>query len=148
MQENLSQNNDTSSGNTTSWAADVNKTLQLGEEFVGFVTGVVDLARIEALLAIRTLPNIMMLWLMMMPIMLLTWCAFSVLMAWVVFSASQQIGLGLLTFFLQQVVLLLVCRLLYVKYRMRMTLPYTRAQIDNFVRSIQHGFSGRGETKE
>lgn len=147
-QDNSSKKNNASPDNTTSWEADVKQTLQLGEEFVGFIAGVVDLARVEALLAIRTLPNIMMLWLLMMPIMLLTWCAFSVLMAWIVFEASQQIGLGMLIFFLQQVLLLFVCRLLYVKYRKRMTLPYTRAQIDNFVRSTQHGFSSRGETKE
>jgi uncharacterized membrane protein YqjE len=140
--------NNASPLSSASWAADVEQTLQLGEQLVGFIGGVVDLARVEALLAIRTFPKLIMLWLLMMPVMLLTWCAFSVLMAWAVFAASGQIGLGMLTFFLQQVLLLLVCRWLFVKYRTRMTLPCTRLQIDNFVRSMQDGFNSRDKTKE
>lgn len=133
---------------TASWASEVEQTIQLGEQLVGFLSGVVDLARVEALLAIRTLPKLIMLWLLIMPIMLLTWCAFSALTSWAVFAASEQVGLGMLMFFLQQVLLLLICRWLYVKYRTRMTLPYTRAQIDNFVRSTQNGFNSRSKTKE
>lgn len=130
------------------WEADVAHTLQLGEQLVGFVGGVVDLARVEALLAVRTLPKLMMLWLLMIPIILLTWCAFSALMAWSIAAASEQIGLGMLAFFLLQVLLLLVCRWLYVKYRARMTFPYTRAQVDNFVRSTQHELNHRSKAKE
>ena len=130
------------------WENDVAQTLQLGEQLVGFVGGVVDLARVEALLTVRTLPKLMMLWLMMMPIILLTWCAFSALMAWSVVAASGQVGLGMLTFFLLQVLLLFVCRWLFVKYRTRMTFPYTRAQIDQFVRSTQNEFDRCSKTKE
>ncbi len=133
---------------TDRWNTDIEQTLQLGQQFVSVIGGIVDLARVEALLAVRTLPKIMMLWLLMMPIMLLTWCAFSALMAWTVFAASGQVGLGMLTFFLQQVFLLLVCRWLFVKYRERISMPYTRAQIDEFLRSTQHGFNSSSETKE
>jgi hypothetical protein len=66
---------------SANWITDIEQTLQLGEQFVGAVGGIVDLARMEALLAIRALPKLLMLWLLIMPIMLLTWCAFSVLMA-------------------------------------------------------------------
>lgn len=140
--------NDASPNAATSWVTDIEQTLQLGEQIVGAMSGIVDLARAEALLAFRTLPKLMMLWLLIMPIILLTWCAFSALLAWSVYAASEEVGLGMLTFFLQQVVLLLICRWLYVKYRTRMTLPYTRAQIDNFVRSTQDGFKGGNQTKE
>lgn len=139
---------DVSEKKPASWSADVEQTLQLGEQFVGVIGGIVDLARVEALLAVRTLPKVMMLWLLMMPIMLLTWCAFSALVAWAVFSLSGQVGLGMLTFFLQQTLLLLVCRWLFVKYRKLMGMPYTRAQIDEFLRSTQHGFSHSSETKK
>ncbi|HCS62921.1 MAG TPA: hypothetical protein DIW64_01910 [Cellvibrio sp.] len=139
---------DDGSKKTASWSSDIEQTLLLGEQFVGVIGGIVDLARVEALLAVRTLPKIMMLWLLMMPIMLLTWCAFSALLAWSVFAASGHVGLGMLTFFLQQVLLLLVCRWLFVKYRKRMSMPYTRAQIDDFLRSAQHGFNRSSETKE
>jgi|GEM_PF-2647044 len=136
------------SSSSMSWSSDIEETLRLGDQIVNHVTGIIDLARVEALLAMRTLPKMIMLWLLLMPIMLLTWCAFCVLVSWSVFSASTQIGLGLLTFFLLQVFLLLVCRWLYIKYRNSMTLPYTRAHIDNFVRSAKDGLSNRSETKE
>lgn len=139
---------DAGSKKTGGWNTDIEQTLQLGEQFIGVIGGIVDLARVEALLAVRTLPKIMMLWLLMMPIMLLTWCAFSALMAWSLFAATGELGLGMLTFFLQQVLLLLVCRWLFVKYRKRISMPYTRAQIDEFLRSTQHGFSRSSETKE
>jgi uncharacterized membrane protein YqjE len=131
-----------------SWMTEIEQTLQLGEQFVGAIGGIVDLARVEALLAIRTLPKLLMLWLLIMPVILLTWCAFSALVAWSVFAASEEVGLGMLTFFLQQIVLLLTCRWLYLKYRTRMTLPYTRVQVDNFVRSTQDGFKSTSKTKE
>lgn len=134
--------------NAANWLTDMEQTLQLGDQFVGFAVGVIDLARIEALLAIKTLPKLLMLWLMMMPIILLTWCAFSALAAWSIYAASDEIGLGILMLFLLQVLLLLSCRWLFIKYRQRMTLPYTRAQIDGFIRSNSDGFSDRGETKE
>jgi len=139
---------DASPTTSASWAANVEQTLQLGEQLMGLVGGVVDLARVEALIAIRTLPKLMMLWLLIMPIMLLTWCALCALIAWSAFAASGQVGLGILTFFLQQVLLLLVCRWLFVRYRTRMTLPHTRAQIDELVRSVHYGFNSRSETKE
>lgn len=131
-----------------SWNKDIDQTLRLGEQVVGVVGGIVDLARVEALLAVRTLPKIMMVWMLMIPTMLLTWCAFSALLAWSVFAVSGQVGLGMLTFFLQQVLLLLVCRWLFMKYRKRISMPYTRAQINEFLRSAKHGFSRSSETKE
>ncbi|EIK45299.1 hypothetical protein O59_001977 [Cellvibrio sp. BR] len=144
-QERVSPSSDQPAAN---WEADVAQTVQLGEQLIGFAGGVIDLARTEALLAVHTLPKVMMLWLIMMPIILLTWCSFSALVAWSVVALSEQLGLGMLTFFLLQVLLLFVCRWLFVKYRARMTFPYTRAHIDNFVRSTKNEFSRRSETKE
>lgn len=132
----------------SSWQKDVEQTLQLGQHFVGVIGGIVDLARVEAELAIRTFPKVLMLWLLMMPIMLLAWCAFSALIAWSVYAASGEVGAGMLAFFALQVLLLLTCRWLYVKYQKCMTLPYTRAQIDSFVRRAQHEFKSEIKTKE
>ncbi|WP_049629623.1 hypothetical protein [Cellvibrio sp. pealriver] len=128
--------------------SDIAQTIGLGEQFIGVIGGIFDLARTEALLAIRTLPKLIMLWLLMMPIILLTWCAFSALVAWTVVASSNQIGFGLFTFFLLQVLLLSGCRWLFVKYRERMAFPYTREQINDFVRSVHHEFNRRDKTKE
>lgn len=132
----------------TGIAADIEQTLQLGEQFLSFFTGAIDLARIETMLALRTVPRVLMLWLLMMPVILLAWCSFSALTAWAVYAISDELGLGIFMFFLQQMLLLLVCRLLFLKYRQRMTLPYTRAQIDTFLRSMNHEFSRSGEAKK
>ena len=140
-----SDENITASENITT---SVEQTLQLGEQLMGFAAGVVDLARTEISLAVRTLPNLLMIWVIMMPIMLLTWGAFTVLVAWIVYDASQHTGLGLLVFFLQQVLLLVACRWLYLRYSVRMTLPYTRAHIVDFVRGMQNGPDGRSEAKK
>jgi len=127
---------------------DFEKTLLLGEQITCVMGSIVDLARAELLLALQTLPKLMMLWLMMMPIALLSWCSLSVLFAWFVYAASAQIGLGVLVFSLLQVLLLLICRWLFVRYRTRMTLPYTRAQVDDFVRSVKNELSSQSRTKE
>lgn len=132
----------------SSWEADVAQTLKLGEQLMDFAGGVMDLARAEALLAVSSLPKLLMLWLIMMPIILLTWCSFSVLIAWGAVALSGESGVGVLTFFLLQVLLLLTCRLLFVKYRRRMTFPHTRAQIDSFIQGAKNELKCRSETKE
>lgn len=138
----------TRSGPSTGWEADVVQTLKLGEQLMDFAGGVMDLARAEALLAVSSLPKLLMLWLIMMPIILLTWCSFSVLIAWGAVALSGESGVGVLTFFLLQVLLLLTCRLLFVKYRRRMTFPHTRAQIDSFIQGAKNELKCRSETKE
>jgi len=127
---------------------DIQQTVKLGEEFVTFLGGIIDLARMEALLAVRTFPKVLMLWLLMMPVILLTWVSFSVFAGWGVYALSGELGWGIFTVFFQQLLLLLVCRWLFIKYRERMTLPNTRVQVDNFVRSVKHGFSHQSKTEK
>jgi len=136
------------SGDNNGLAADVEQAVRLGEQIIGFLTGTLDLARLEMMLAVRTVPRLVMVWLLMMPVILLAWCSFSALTAWAVFEVSEEVGLGIFTFFLQQLLLLLSCRWLFVKYRQRMTLPYTRAQIDTLMRSVRHGVNSSSETKK
>ncbi len=140
--------NSATQGGSSNWETDVAQTLKLGEQLVDFAGGVVDLARAEALLALNSLPKVVMLWLIMMPVILLTWCSFSVLIAWGAVALSGELGLGILMFFLLQALLLVICRLLFVKYRRRMTFPCTRAQIDNFIQEAKYEFKCRSETKK
>lgn len=140
--------NSESQGRDSNWQRDVNQTIQLGQQFVGLIGGIIDLARVEMELAIRTFPKVLMLWLLMMPIILLTWCAFSALIAWAVYAVSEELGAGMLVFFILQILLLFSCRWMYAKYRKSMTLPYTRAHIDNLVRRAQHEFNGGSKAKK
>ncbi|WP_039917775.1 hypothetical protein [Cellvibrio mixtus] len=127
---------------------DLEKTLLLGEQILGLVNDVVDLARMEALLAIKSAPKVLMLWFLMMPIILLTWCSFSAWVAWMLYSINEQPGVGLFAFFLQQLLLLIVCRWFYAKNRLRMTLPYTRAHIDKFMKGFADGSGRSSEAKK
>lgn len=135
-------------GRDSNWQHDLDQTIQLGQQFVSVIGGIIDLARVEAELAIRTFPKVLMLWLLMMPIILLTWCAFSALIAWAVYAASGEVGAGMLVFFVLQALLLLTCRWLYTRYRKTMTLPYTREHIDRLVRRAQHEFNGGSKAKK
>ena len=116
--------------------SELNKTIQLGQQLLGFATDITDLARMEALLAVQSIPRLLMLWLIMMPVILLTWCSLTALIAWAMFSITDQVGVGLFSFFLQQVLLLLACYLLYTKYKKRMTMPYTRKHWRNFIKEF------------
>ncbi len=129
-------------------SGDLEKTLLLGEQILGLVSDVVDLARMETLLAIKSAPRVLMLWFLMMPIILLTWCSFSAWVAWMLYSLDERPGVGLFAFFLQQLLLLIVCRWVYTKNRLRMTLPYTRAHIDKFMKGFADGSGRSSEVKK
>ena len=129
-------------------ADNVKDMLTLGEQVIGVVNDLADLVRMETMLAIRSIPRLLMLWFLMMPVLLLTWCSFSVLVSWMLYAVTQQPAFGFFAFFLQQLLLLFVCRWFYTKYQMRMTLPYTRKHIDKFMRGFNNGSPGSGETKK
>tara|TARA_R100000656_G_scaffold43761_2_gene36122 strand:- start:966 stop:1442 length:477 start_codon:yes stop_codon:yes gene_type:complete len=130
------------------WVDDLEQTLILGKQFSKFAVDLMDLAGAEMLLAVKSFPKLIMLWLLMMPIILLSWCAFSGLIAWLVFALSAHTGLSLFAVFLLQILLLISCRWLFFQYRKRMTLPYTRNQIASFVRSINNEFNDRNSTEK
>lgn len=117
---------------------EMEKTLRLGKEVMGFIVDLTDMARMEATLAVKSLPRLLMLWFIMMPIILLAWCSFSVVVAWGVYSITSQTGAGLLTFFFQQLLLLFICRGLYVKCKKRMTMPYTREHLTKMMKGFAH----------
>lgn len=127
---------------------ELENSLQLGEHMLACLTGLIDLARTELQLAIQSIPKLMMMWLLMMPILLLTWCSFSVLVAWIVYDMSDGLGFGLFVFFLLQLLLLLVCRLFYKKYCARMTLPITREHVNAFMRTLNYGSSNASKVEK
>ena len=110
-------------------AGELAQTAALGRRIVDFFLSSMDLAGLEIRLAVQTLPKLILIILLMVPLLLLVWCSFSVLIAWCVFTLTAQMGLGLLAFFVLQVGLFLICRSFFNKYCSRMTLPNTRAQI-------------------
>lgn len=132
----------------SAWSTKIEEMMQLGDQFVKFAAGLVDLARLEASLALRSLPKVIALGLMMIPILTLTWVGFSALVSWGIYELSDILGLAFLTFFVLQVLLLVVCYKLIAKYRKHLGMSYTRAQITNFMRSNSNEFGNGSETKE
>ena len=146
--ESIALKNTNSVGESSRWESDVEKTVQLGEQFVGVLGGVVDLARMETLLAVRTVPKFIVLWLLIVPIVFLAWCAFSTLMSWAIFSVSEQIGLALLTFLLLQIVLLLICWWTFERFKKHMSFQYTRSHIASIMQGVKDEFNAVDKTKE
>lgn len=130
------------------WETDVVQTLELGKQFLHVGAEIIGLARAEAQLSVRTFPKLLAVWLLMLPVIVLTWCSFSLLLSWVVAATSNEIGFGIFTFFLLQVLLLLMCYWLTVRYRSRIGFPYTRTQIKDFIRSTQHEVDRGDKTAE
>lgn len=128
--------------------SDLERTLLFGEQFLGFIRDITDLARMEALLAVKSFPKLMMLWLLMMPVILLTWCSFSVMIAWAVYSVFNSPGFGVVTFFVMQLLLLIVCRWRYVIYRERLKLPYTRRHLGKFIRGFSDEPANKAHTEK
>lgn len=128
----------TSPDNDPPIPSEMEKTIRLGKEVLGFAVDLTDIARMEATLAVKSLPRLLMLWFIMMPIILLAWCSLSVVVAWAVYSMTDELGAGLITFFFQQMLLLFICRGLYVKCKKRMTMPYTREHVSKMMRGFAH----------
>lgn len=127
---------------------ELENTLSLGQQIIDCALGLADLARAELQLAIHSLPRLLMLWLITMPILLMTWCSFSVLIAWCIYDFSKVAVMGFLVFFLMQLFLLLMCNWLYRKYRARMMLPNTSAQIRDLIQVLNYGSTNKGEAEK
>jgi hypothetical protein len=136
------------SGNDSGFNKELEKSLRLGEQVVGFITDVTDVAGMEAALAAKSIPRLIMLWFLIKPAILLSWCSFSVMIAWFAYSASDLVGVGLFAFFLLQLLLLLVCYRLYAKHKVRMTFPYTREHLGRFMRGFNDESSNSAGNKK
>jgi uncharacterized membrane protein YqjE len=98
---------------------------------------IIRLAIAEISLAKEDLGRLIISSLLMIPLAVLTWIAFTLLAAWQVYALSASVGLGLLTFAAIQLfaVLLLLNRIKV--YRRSLTLPATRTQILSIIDEIR-----------
>lgn len=98
---------------------------------------IIRLAIAEISLAKEDLGRLIISSLLMIPLAVLTWIAFTLLAAWQVYALSASLGLGLLTFAAIQLfaVLLLLNRIKV--YRRSLTLPATRTQILSIIDEIR-----------
>jgi len=88
-----------------------------------------QLAAAEMRLAASDLRRYFLLSLLMLPVMLLAWIGFSVLLAWLAYNFSTYPAAGFGTFFLLQLLVLFYMRKLLARYRSSLSLPVTRRQL-------------------
>ena len=94
-------------------------------------TSLLRLARAEMMLAATGMPQLIALWLLMVPLILLAWVGFSVLVGWLAWYFSAQVWVGLLAFVLLQ---LLCCYLVFrriARIQEEVLFPATRRQLQD-----------------
>ena len=95
------------------------------------------LLQLELSLALGSAKRIMILALAILPLLLLTWIAFSCLIAWLVYQYSHSQGWGIFAFLMVQLLALYLIRLAWKHYQKDLSLPLTRQHMQNFYRSIK-----------
>lgn len=138
----------TSAGDVPANSNELHKTIELGRQVAGFVVDLADIARMEAMLAAKVMPRVLLLWLAMVPIILLAWCSFAACIGWAVYSLTESLGAGLFVFFLQQMLLLLLCHLLQRKSKAQMAMPYTRNHLNNFLKGFSNEAGDQASAKK
>lgn len=97
------------------------------------------LAIAEIGLAAGDMGRCVVLALLALPIMLLAWIGFCVLVSWYAYSLSGYPGAGFAAFFLLQVATLLMIKWLLSKYRRSFGLPETRKQLRGLFEDAGYG---------
>ncbi len=97
------------------------------------------LIRLELVLALQSLPRILALALALLPLAGLTWISLSLLLAWLAYAASGVVAVGLLTLFVLQLGLLILCYSRLKALRAQSTFPETRQQWRLFLANLNSG---------
>jgi len=114
--------------------------VKIGEQLLGCLTGIAELARLETLLAVKSLPRAVALWLLILPLVLLTWLSFSLLLSWIAYDLLMDALWGFVVFFGLQCIALGSCYFVLQAYKHRMSLPHTRKHVASTIRSVQYEF--------
>jgi hypothetical protein len=86
------------------------------------------LLRLEARLAVGDAGRLVAVLALMLPLALLAWVGLSVLLAWLVFSGSGSVALGITGFLAVQVVAMLLLALAARRFQRSLSFPATRRQ--------------------
>jgi len=100
---------------------------------------VLKLALLELRLALGDGRRLVLLGLLMLPVVMLAWFSFSVLLAWLAYQYGQSVTFGLCAFLAAQLVALGAMWQLRLKYRKSLSLPATRRHLNAFVEGARHG---------
>lgn len=94
---------------------------------------ILELLLLEVQLAISDSKRLVVLALLFVPLLMLTWLGFSVLLAWLVYLLNTSVTQGLLAFLIIQVLSLGAIVMGWNHYKRSLTLPLTRQHIRRIV---------------
>jgi len=95
-----------------------------------------DIARLlvlELRLAVGDSGRLLLLAVLSLPLLLLAWTGFAVLVSWLVYQYDASVTMALLAFLLLQLSALAVIHVLIRQYRKSLSLPLTRHHIQSFL---------------
>ncbi|MEQ8406910.1 MAG: hypothetical protein RKH07_01370 [Gammaproteobacteria bacterium] len=102
------------------------------------------LAIAEVRLALSDFRRSLVLGLVAIQVMLLAWAGFCAFIAWSIYLASGYTIIGIATFLLLQVIMLVVIRLLQKRLHKSMRLPETRRQLQSILEDFGYGQGSTG----
>lgn len=100
-----------------------------------------QLALLELRLAFADSKRLLLLGLAMVPVIVLVWVGFTVLLAWLAYQQSHSVTLGLCVFLAQQLLALMIMVRACKVYSRSLSLPATRSHIQAFVEGSRRGAS-------
>lgn len=124
------------------------ETLALGQQGLAFLGQLGDLFRLEAMLAIQSLPKLVMFWLMILPVTVITWIDFAVMVSWAVYAWLLWPLAGFATFFALNLLLLGLFHWGMRRYKKRMSFKETRTQLRTTLGGLRDEISKASQTKE
>ena len=101
-----------------------------------YIIALADLAKAELVFALQTLPKLVMVSIIILPVAMLVWLTFSALIYWLVLSLTTSVTSGLVVLFLLQTIVLMGCLSLRRVYLNRLKFSNTREQIASFFSEI------------
>lgn len=97
-------------------------------------TGILHLLQLELRLAIADSKRLVIVALLFIPMLIMTWISFTVLLSWLVYQLNSSITQGLCAFFISQTLALIALCLGWHCYKKSLSLPLSREHIKQLVR--------------
>jgi len=98
---------------------------------------IAQLLQLEIRLAVGDLRRMLVLFLVALPMFLLTWISFVSLVAWLASEYFESVAAGLLTFLGIQIIVLIGLRFFWNRYKRSLRLPLTRQHLQAFLGGIR-----------
>lgn len=96
-------------------------------------TDILQLLRLELRLAIADSGRLLIVALLFIPVLMLTWISFTLLLAWLVYLFNASVTQSLLVFFVSQALGLIALALSWKYYKKSFSLPLTRQHIQKIM---------------